>query len=57
MVTRLQLMKVHTILAAFIFPVALMFMITGALYTWGIKGGATPMKCMTFNLPKNYSQI
>ena len=41
MVTRLQLMKVHTILAAFIFPVALMFMITGALYTWGIKGGYT----------------
>ena len=38
MITRLQLMKVHALLAAFIFPVALMFMITGALYTWGIKG-------------------
>lgn len=36
--TRLQLMKVHALLAAFIFPVALMFMITGSLYTWGIKG-------------------
>lgn len=35
---RLQLMKVHALLAAFIFPVATMFMITGALYTWGIKG-------------------
>lgn len=35
---RLQLMKVHALLAAFIFPVALMFMITGSLYTWGIKG-------------------
>jgi hypothetical protein len=23
---------------AFIFPIAIMFMITGALYTWGIKG-------------------
>jgi hypothetical protein len=34
-------MKVHAVLAAFIFPVALMFMITGALYTWGIKGGYT----------------
>jgi len=39
MITRMQLMKVHAILAAFIFPVAIMFMITGALYTWGIKGG------------------
>jgi hypothetical protein len=26
------------LLAAFIFPVALMFLITGGLYTWGIKG-------------------
>ena len=38
MITRMQLMKVHTVLAAFIFPVAIMFMITGALYTWGVKG-------------------
>lgn len=37
--TRLTLMKYHALLAAFIFPVALMYMITGALYTWGIKGG------------------
>lgn len=35
---RLQLMKIHALLAAFILPIALMFMITGALYTWGIKG-------------------
>jgi hypothetical protein len=38
---RLQLMKVHALLAAFIFPVAAMFLITGALYTWGIKGSYT----------------
>lgn len=35
---RLQLMKLHALLAAFIFPVASMFLITGALYTWGFKG-------------------
>ena len=35
---RLFLMKAHALLAAFILPVAVMFMITGALYTWGIKG-------------------
>ena len=38
MLTRLQLMKYHALMAAFIFPVAMMFMITGSLYTWGIKG-------------------
>ena len=36
---RPTLMKVHTFLAAFILPVAIMFFVTGALYTWGIKGG------------------
>jgi len=35
---RLQLMKIHALLAAFILPVAVMFAITGSLYTWGIKG-------------------
>lgn len=38
MMTRAQIMKAHALLAAFIFPVACMFIITGALYTWGIKG-------------------
>ena len=38
MMTRLQLMKAHALLAAFIFPVAVMFITTGALYTWGVKG-------------------
>lgn len=35
---RMQLMKVHALLAAFILPVAIMFLFTGSLYTWGIKG-------------------
>ena len=35
---RIQLMKFHALLAAFILPVAVMFAITGSLYTWGIKG-------------------
>lgn len=39
MLNRIQIMKIHALLAAFIFPVACMFMITGALYTWGITGG------------------
>jgi len=32
-------MKTHALLAAFILPVAIMFLVTGALYTWGVKGG------------------
>jgi hypothetical protein len=36
---RLTLMKVHTLLAAFILPAVTMFLVTGSLYTWGIKGG------------------
>lgn len=38
---RMQLMKIHALLAAFILPVAVMFAITGSLYTWGIKGSYT----------------
>jgi hypothetical protein len=34
-------MKLHALLAAFILPVAVMFAITGSLYTWGIKGSYT----------------
>lgn len=41
MITRIQLMKIHAVLAAFTLPVAIMFMVTGALYTWGIKGSYT----------------
>ncbi|NPA72452.1 MAG: hypothetical protein GXO35_06440 [Gammaproteobacteria bacterium] len=36
---RATLMKAHALLAAMILPAALMFFITGALYTWGVKGG------------------
>ena len=35
---RSTLMKAHAVLAAFILPVAIMFFVTGAFYTWGIKG-------------------
>jgi uncharacterized iron-regulated membrane protein len=41
MMNRMILMKVHALLAAFILPVALMFLVTGALYTWGITGNYT----------------
>ena len=37
-IDRVFLVKLHMGLAAFILPVALMFFITGALYTWGEKG-------------------
>jgi hypothetical protein len=33
-----MLTKAHMLVAAFIFPVALMFLVTGSLYTWGFKG-------------------
>jgi len=35
---RASLIKVHLLLATFIFPAALMFIVTGAFYTWEIKG-------------------
>ena len=37
-------------LAAFILPVAMMFVITGALYTWGVKGA---YETQTFQLQLN----
>lgn len=37
-VNRLFLTKLHLILAGFMFPAMLMFLATGALYTWGSKG-------------------
>ncbi len=36
--SRAFLTKLHLVLAAFMFPAVLMFLITGALYTWGNKG-------------------
>ena len=41
MINRMILMKAHALLAAFILPVAVMFIVTGALYTWGVKGSYT----------------
>jgi hypothetical protein len=38
MLQRSSLMKIHMLLAAFVLPVAIMFLITGGLYTWGQKG-------------------
>jgi len=38
MIDRMVLMKAHVLLAVFILPVAILFFVTGALYTWGIKG-------------------
>lgn len=35
---RATLTKLHLLLAAFLFPAALMFLVTGGLYTWGFKG-------------------
>jgi hypothetical protein len=32
------LMTLHTLIAAFIMPAAILFLVTGAFYTWGIKG-------------------
>jgi hypothetical protein len=41
-ITRQMLTKLHLLLAAFIFPVILMYIVTGALYTWGIEGSDLP---------------
>ncbi len=38
LISRSTLMQAHAFLAAFILPVAILFFVTGALYTWGIKG-------------------
>lgn len=36
--TRAKLIQVHMLMASFVLPVALMFVVTGAFYTWGVKG-------------------
>lgn len=36
--SRLSLTKIHLWLAALLFPAMLLFLVTGALYTWGITG-------------------
>lgn len=42
--SRAILVKLHVLLAAFMLPAMLMFLVTGALYTWGIKGGYQTQK-------------
>lgn len=39
---RATLTKIHLLLAAFMLPVAFMFLLTGGLYTWEIKGSYVP---------------
>lgn len=39
MFNRLVLMKLHVLIAVFILPVTILFFVTGAFYTWGVKGG------------------
>ncbi len=39
LLSRSVLMQAHALLAVFILPAVIMFFLTGALYTWGIKGG------------------
>ena len=36
--SRAGLVQIHMLLASFMFPVALMFLVTGGFYTWGVKG-------------------
>lgn len=43
-VSRLFLTKLHLVLAAFLFPAVLMFLVTGALYTWGETGRIDEVK-------------
>ncbi len=38
LLARSTLTKVHLLLATFMFPVAFMFLLTGGLYTWDVKG-------------------
>lgn len=38
MINRFQVMQAHTLLAGFLLPLALLYFVSGALYTLGIKG-------------------
>ena len=49
---RLVLIRIHMLLAAFMFPVALMFLVTGGLYTWEFKGSyVTPSELIELTEP------
>ncbi len=45
-VDRSLLLKLHLMIAALVLPVTVMFAVTGALYTWGIKGNYTTHEYM-----------
>jgi len=52
-INRQQLIKIHTILATIIFPVALLFIITGALYSLHIEGDFKESS-IAIELPDNF---
>lgn len=53
-INRPTLMKVHTLLAVFLLPVAIMFFVTGALYIWDVKGGEEKNN-YTLNIKSSFS--
>lgn len=50
--TRGTLTRFHLLLAAFIFPAVLMYIVTGSLYTWGIKGSYLPDETRSIQLDR-----
>ncbi len=53
-ISRSVLMKIHTLLAVFLLPVAIMFFVTGALYIWDIKG-SEEKSSYTVNIESSFS--
>ncbi|MBH5322337.1 PepSY domain-containing protein [Aurantiacibacter sediminis] len=53
---RAFLTKLHLVAAAFMFPAVLMFLVTGALYTWGNKG-AWYESSQTVALEQPYAEL
>ena len=52
--SRLFLTKLHLWLAALLFPAMLLFLVTGALYTWGVTGKTEDVKReVTLEAPLN----
>ena len=53
---RAFLTKLHLVAAAFMFPAILMFLVTGALYTWGNKGNWNEIDT-TVQLAQPYGEL
>ena len=53
-IKRSVLMNIHTLLAVFLLPVAIMFFVTGALYIWDVKGGEEKTN-YTLNIEPSFS--